>query len=328
MRDLALPTLATSATLLAIYAAGLIFVAQHIADRYTPLLYPTVVRRVGFLWLGFLSLIVLASLASTLITVARWTNIGDAILLVSALALTVIGLYKTFQGAADRGRILGMIRHLTGENQVTALRDLTWDSVNRGDVTSTEFLLNVAHYGSKEQAELADWVTQYSQLLEQPWLRQAILSNLTSGDFDGKPAELSGLTINRLVVCCLDREWYYSVHEIIVTILRSVERSERFTSYHRYVVFDLGFNLHYVGEEGSATERISQRSPESLQDVRDLYLSRLTALRRAVIGDNDPSSMTQLCMLLERLAESHIGIMYVSGQVWEDIGGRVQSQPA
>lgn len=317
MRDLALPTLATAATLLAIYAAGLIFVAQHVADRYTPLLYPTVVRRIGVTWLGLLSLVVLASLAFTLIKVAPWTNIGDAILLVGALAITVVGLYQTFQDAADRGRILGMIRHLDDDNRITALRDLTWSSVNRGDVTSTEFLLSFAHYGSQEQAELVDWITQYSQLLEQPWLRQAILANLTSGNFDGKAAELLGPALNRLLVCCLDREWYESVREIVVAVVRAVEKFSRFTGYHRNVVFDIGFNLHYLGEEGSATARVSQHSPESLQDARDLYLSRLTILRRAAIADNDPSSVTQFCALLERLAESHIGIMHVSSQVWE-----------
>ena len=53
-----------------------------------------------------------------------------------------------------------------------------------------------------------------------------------------------------------------------------------------------------------------------MQDARDLYLSRLTTLRYAVLRDNDPSSLTQFCVLLERLAESHIGIMHVSSLVW------------
>jgi len=317
VRDLAVPTLSTAATLLAVYAAGLIFIAQHIADRYTPLLYPTVVRRVGRVWLGLLSAIVLASLVLTLIRDAPWTNVADAFLLVGALALTVIGLYKTFQDTVDQARILGMIKHLEDGAQMTALRDLTWNSVNRGDVTATEFLLSFAHYGSKEQAELVDWITQYSQLLEQPWLRQAILANLTSGDFDHEAAESLCSAIKRLFICCLDREWYDSAHEIIVTMTRAMETTARFTEYHRYVAFDLGFNLHYIGDEGSATVRVSQRSPESLQDAQNLYLSRLTILRRSAIGDNDPSSVTQFCILLERLAESNIGIMHVSSQVWD-----------
>lgn len=322
MRDLALPALATSSTLLAIYAACLIFVAQHIADRYTPVLYPTVVRRVGLVWLGSLSVVVLLSLASTLVTVAAWTNIVDAVLLVSALALTVFGLYRTFQDAADRERILGMVRRLDHKERITALRDLVWSSVNRGDVTSTEFLLSSAAYGSQEQAELVDWITQYSQLLEQPWLRQAILTNLTSGVFDSKAAELLRPALNQLVVSCLDHEWYDTVREIIFAIMRTVEESPKFSEYHKYIVFDLGFNLHYIGEEGSASERVSKRSPDSLQDARNLYLSKLAApLRRSVIGDNNPASVTQYCMLLERLAESRIGLMILASQVWEILEG-------
>jgi len=40
-----------------------------------------------------------------------------------------------------------------------------------------------------------------------------------------------------------------------------------------------------------------------------------------VIGDNDPSSVTQFCMLLERLAESRIGLFYLSSHVWEILEG-------
>jgi hypothetical protein len=221
-------------------------------------------------WLGSLSLVVVLSLVSTLIKVATWTNIADAVLLVSALVLTVFGLYRTFQDAANRDRILGMIRHLDHKERITALRDLAWSSINRGDVTATEFLLSSAAYGSQEQAGLVDWITQYSQLLEQPWLRQAILASLTSGDFDSKAAELLSLALNRLVVCCLDHEWYDTVREIIFAIMRTVEESPRFSEHHKYVVFDLGFNLHCIGEEGSASERIGQRSPDSLQDARNL----------------------------------------------------------
>lgn len=318
MRDLALPTLATSATLLAVYAAGLIFVAQHVADRYTPLLYPIVAIRIGLAWLGLLSFVVLASLAFTFTKVTTWANIVEALLLVSALALTVIGLYRTFRGAADRDRILGMISHLRDKDRTTALRDLTWNSVNRGDVTSTEYLLNLPSYGSQEQAELIDWITQYSQLLEQPWLRQAILVNVKSGVFDDIAAKLLRPAIGRLIIHCLDKEWYDFIHEVILELIWLIERSQTFTEYHRCLIFDIGFNLHYVGEEGrAATPRISVRAPKFLQDTRDLYISKLTALRWIVLGHADPSSLTQFCTLLERLAESGIGIMYVSSQVWE-----------
>jgi hypothetical protein len=175
----------------------LIFVAQHVADRYTPLLYPVVVRRIGLTWLGLLSLVVLASLILTLIRVSHRTNFADAFLLVSALVFTVFGLYRTFQDAADRARILAMIKHLDSEDQTTALRDLIWSSVNRGDVTSTEFLLGLSAYGSREQAELADWITQYSQLLEQSWFRHAILNSLTSGEFTAQAAELLRPALSR-----------------------------------------------------------------------------------------------------------------------------------
>jgi hypothetical protein len=95
VRDLALPVLAGATTLLAIYAAGLIFVAQHIADRYTPFLYPKVVRRIGGFFVA-LTLTTAAALALTLIRLTLWINIGDAVLLVSALFFTTFGLFKTF----------------------------------------------------------------------------------------------------------------------------------------------------------------------------------------------------------------------------------------
>jgi hypothetical protein len=82
MRDLAVPTLTITARLLAIYAAGLIFVAQHVADRYTPILYPVVVRRIGGIWLGLLGAIVLAPLGLALIKYSFPTNMAQVALLV------------------------------------------------------------------------------------------------------------------------------------------------------------------------------------------------------------------------------------------------------
>jgi hypothetical protein len=317
MRDLALATLASGTALIAVYAAGLVFVAQHVADRYTPLLYPVVFLRVGLLWLALLSIIILGSLATAMIKVSFWANVSDAVMLIAAVIFTILGLYRIFQRTADRRKILAMVTRLSPSNRITALRDLTWNSVSRGDVTSTEFLLNFSPYGSEDRATLLDWTTQYAPLLEQPWLRQAVLHSFTSGDFDEKAAKLMEPALNRLFLSCLDREWYDSVHEIIIATIRAVGLTSKFTQYHRYAIFDLGFNLHYVGEEGSATERVSQRAPDSLQDARSLFLSQITSIRNSVINDNDPESVTQFCTLLQRLAESGIGLMYVSSQVWE-----------
>jgi len=317
VRDLALATLASGTALIAVYAAGLVFVAQHIADRYTPLLYPVVFLRVGLPWLISLGLIILGSLATAMVKVSFWANVSDAVMLIAAVLFTILGLYRTFQRTADRTKILAMVERLTPSNRIAALRDLTWNSASRGDVASTEFLLNFSPYGSEDRAALLDWTTQYAPLLEQPWLRQAILHSFTSGDFDEGAAKLMEPALNRLFLNCLDREWYDSVHEIIMATIRAVCLTSKFTQYHRYTIFDLGFNLHYLGEEGSATERVSQRAPESLQDARSLFLSQITSIRHSVVDDNDPESVTEFCTLIQRLAESGIGLMYVSSQVWE-----------
>jgi hypothetical protein len=317
LRDLALPTLASSTTLLAIYAAGLIFVAQHVADRYTPVLYPVVVRKVGFVWLGLLTTVAFASLVLAMIKASFWANVADAALLVLALLLTVLGLYRTFRDAADRKRMLGMVNFVSGENRLTALRDLTWTSASRGDVTSTEFLLEFSPYHSKERADLVDWITQYSQLLEQPWMRQAVLNSLTAGDFDEEAAKQLGPVVIRLLVHCLDHEWFDSARDVILGAVRTVEGASEFTSYHMYMIFDVGFNLHYIGEEGRASERHSQRSPEALKDLQDLFVAKLTSVRRSVIGKHSRGSVTQYCYLLQRLAEVRIGPMFVSSQVWD-----------
>jgi hypothetical protein len=276
-----------------------------------------VFMRVGLVWLVCLGTIILGSLATAMIRVSLWTNVIDAVLLVAAVIFTILGLYRTFQRTADRRQVLSMVGYLDFSNRITALRDLTWNSVNRGDVTSTEFLLNFSPYGSRDWASLLDWTTQYGQLLDQPWLREAILHAITSDDFDEMAADLTEPTLRRLVLSCLDREWYDSVDEIIVTIIRAVCLTSRFTQYHRHVVFDLGFNLHYVGEEGSATPRSSQRAQDSMQDARDLLLSKITTIRRSVVRDDDSASITEFCTLLQQLAESSIGLMYVSSQVWD-----------
>jgi hypothetical protein len=317
VRDLALATIASGTALIAVYGAGLVFVAQHVADRYTPLLFPVIFMRVGFVWLACLGAIILGSLATAMFTVSLWTNVIDAILLVAAVIFTILGLYRTFQKTADRRQVLALVSNLNVSDRITALRDLTWNSASRGDVTSTEFLLDFSPYGSKDWASLLDWTTQYGQLLEQSWLREAILHCITSGDFDEKAADLTESTLCRLVLSCLDREWYDSIHEIIVTIIRAVCQTSRFTQYHRHVIFDLGFNLYYVGEEGSATPRSSQRAQDSLQDARDLFLSHITTIQRSVVRDNDSVSITEFCALLRQLAESGIGLMYVSSQVWD-----------
>lgn len=317
MRDLALATLASGTALIAVYAAGLVFVAQHVADRYTPLLYPVVFVRVGFLWLGSLGLITLGSLATAMIDVSFWANVSDAVLLVATVVLTILGLYRTFKRTADRKQVLAMVNHLRSADRITALRDLMWNSASQGDVTSTEFLLNFSPHGSEDWASLLDWTTQYAPLLEQSWLRKALLNSITSGDFNEKTAELMEATLKRLVGSCLDREWYDSVHDIIIAVTNAVCLASQFTQYHRHVVFDLGFNLHFVGEERSATARSGQRAPGSMQDAQDLFLSRITTIRRSVVGDDDPASITEFCRLLEWLIESDIGPMYIVPQVWE-----------
>lgn len=317
MRDLALPTLAASTTLLAIYAAGLIFVAQHVADRYTPVLYPVVVRKVGFIWLGLLTAVALASLGLAMIKLSFWADLVDAALLVLALLLTVLGLFRTFQQAADRKRVLGMVETVSGDNRVTALRDLVWTSANRGDVAATEYMLEFPPYHSKERADLVDWITQYSQLLEQPWMRQAVLKSLTAGEFDEDAAELLGPVIVRLLVHCLDHEWFDSAKEIILVAMRAAEGTSQFTYRHMNTIFDIGFNLHYIGEEGTASERTCERAPKSLKDLQDLFVALLVSLRRSVIRQRSRMSVTQYCSLLQRLAESRIGPMVVSSQVWD-----------
>jgi hypothetical protein len=157
---------------------------------------------------------------------------------------TILGLYRTFQRTADRRQVLAMVNHLKSADRITALRDMMWKSASQGDVTSTEFLLQFSPYGSEDWASLLDWTTQYAPLLEQSWLREEVLHSITSGDFNEKAADLMEPTLNRLVRSCLDREWYDSIREIIVTIIRAVCLTAKFTQYHRHVIFDLGFNLY------------------------------------------------------------------------------------
>jgi hypothetical protein len=54
-----------------------------------------------------------------------------------------------------------------------------------------------------------------------------------------------------------------------------------------------------------------------LDDAKALMLSHLTTIRRAVVGNDDPMSVTEFCVLLERFAESGIGLMHVSSQIWD-----------
>jgi len=121
MRDLAVPVLEGSITLLAIYAAGLIFVAQHIGERYTPALYSVAVRKIGGVWLSLLALIALSALAIAAIPPSWQTDIADPALLAVAIVLTVRGLIQTFQAAANRQHILAMVRNLKGDDRLPAL---------------------------------------------------------------------------------------------------------------------------------------------------------------------------------------------------------------
>jgi hypothetical protein len=143
-----------------------------------------------------------------------------------------------------------------------------------------------------------------------------MIRNLTSGDFNCETADLLRAALNRFIVCCLDREWYDSINEVIRAVMRDI-RVEKFTWNNFYVIFDLGFNLYYIGEEGSATPRMSQRSPQSLKDSQELFVSFLVPVRRSVINSKDAPSVTQFCLLLERLAEAGIGRVWLSSHVWE-----------
>lgn len=130
----------------------MIFVAQHVADRYSPALYPKVVWRVGLIWLTALSTIAIAALGLALVENTWQTEIAAACLLAAAIIITVLGLYRTFRVVADRTRILDMATRLGADQRAAALRDLVWSCAHRGDVQATDHLLGFPQHGTHEQA--------------------------------------------------------------------------------------------------------------------------------------------------------------------------------
>jgi hypothetical protein len=294
--------------LLAVYVAGLIFVAQHIAERYAPALYPVVVRKIGLPWLGIMAVIATATLVLTLFRLSLWTNIIDAVLFAAALSTLILGLYLTFGAAANRERVLAMAGDVKASDRVSAFQDLLWSSASRGDVTGAEYVLSIPKYGSSEQAGLLGWVTQYPQLLQQPWFTQAVLKCLTHGELDAVAAERLRSAFRQLLVCTLNVDEFSEANEIVLAILRAVEEASAFTEYHRYVVFDVGFHTHMVGEEGlNATPRIGQPAA-SLREVQEYFLAELSPLREAVLRHRDPEGVTQFAYRSSTLA------IRVSGQ--------------
>lgn len=125
----------------------------------------------------------------------------------------------------------------------------------------------------------------------------------TDFECDWDTFKLLNASLKRITLHCLDHDWYDAVNEIIKAVIPAYGHTPGFTQNYTYAVSDLGFNLNYIGEEGAGTKRSSSRAPQSLHDSQDLYLSRLTHLRRSAIEENKARSVTQYCQLLEQLAD-------------------------
>jgi hypothetical protein len=316
MRDLGAATVASTTTLFAVYVAGLVFLAQHVADRYSPLVYPRVAVRAGRLVLVGQALVVAGSLWLALIRETAWTNRGDALLIGASLVISVTGLYITFQTAADRARIIDIVQQLEPTNRSIALRDMTWTGVSRGDVTAVEMLLRTPEAGSEEQADLLSWLTDYPVLMQQSWIRQLVLATATEHGFEDSAAEQLGPALTQLLTYCLDNSLFSSAEKVLLDVVRAVDEAAEFGRNHADLLFDFGFAIHCVGEEGRSAPRVGVPAV-SLDGVQEWFQSKLVVLKRAVVRHGDSASVTNFCLLLQRLSEAGIARVAVVSQIHE-----------
>ncbi|MFL6136705.1 MAG: hypothetical protein ACJ74O_02770 [Frankiaceae bacterium] len=297
------------------YVAGLVFVAQHVAERYSPLIYLKVVLRAGRMWLAGLSATVLASVVIAVHPPSDWTNTVEAALLLGGLVFALGGLFSVFRFASDRRQIVGVVLRL-GEvgDRTIALQEMAWNAVNRGDIKMTHLLLDQPARAADEQAELLGWIVQYPVLLQQSWLRQLLVRCLLPERMEDSWAELTGGSLGRLLTTSLDAGWFDTGEDIVLSLHRSLDSAPTFGEHHSSLVFDVGFALHMVGEEGRASKRIAHPAV-ALASLQEWFEAKLTSLRRAVLRLRDTDSTTNLCQLLDRLAQSGIATLAVTSQV-------------
>jgi hypothetical protein len=319
MGDLGTTTVGATTTLLAVYVAGLIFAGQHVADRHSPLVVPALAREVGKYWLLALGLLAAGALAIDLVHQSGWTNCGDAAVIIATISTALGGLFHAFSAVSDRRRIVSIAIGLAAtDDRETALRDMTWNAANRGDITLTEMLLKDSRQVQNDQNKLLEWITQYSSLLEQSWLRLVVVSIATEEPFDDDRAESMTSPIRRLLITALENGWYETAEGIVHSTIRAIDNANSFGEHHGYLLFDIGFALHCEGEEGRSSER-EGNPPVRLESVQEWFDSKLIMVRRAAIAHHDAASVTNFCYLINRFAWAGIAPEIVMSQVWDVI---------
>jgi hypothetical protein len=156
----------------------------------------------------------------------------------------------------------------------------------------------------------------YAQLSQHRWLVQEVLAVLTKDTLDARAAEQLGPAFIGILVHSLNQGSFNLAGEIVSATMRAVAKAPTFGEPHETLVFDVGFHIHYVGEENRPAPRMTQ--PQApLADVRERFLAELTPLRRSILAKGDPSSVTWFAWLLQCLGEVSIGPMFIVANVYD-----------
>lgn len=311
--DFARDATATSATgaiaMLAVYAAALIFVLQHVAERYTPALYPLIARR-ALLWLLPLALLVAASASLAWAPQSATIEIAAVVILLVAVALALLGAYQTWRMASSGPAVAHMIARLPRASQVSATVDVLVSAISRADTATAISALANLEPGSEAQAQVVARLSQHRHLVQPEWVSSELILS-TRGGLADEGARRLREPISVLLDLALADEDYHRAETLLRDILDDLEETKPFLEPQGELLFDCGFTVWHRGEEGASEPRQSDQQ-RRLANTKDTFLIHLTEIWRAILARRVRPEVTAFASAFSRLQQADVPVVHHS----------------
>ncbi len=127
---------------------------------------------------------------------------------------------------------------------------------------------------------------------------------------------LRALWVPVLLVHTLNLGAFSMARDCVQATMDALAGAPCFSGRHEALAFDYGFHVFYVGEEARAVPRLGHPEP-LLRETQDYFLAELTPLRRAILEQRNPASVTWFCRLLSRLSQSAISPLHIGSNVYD-----------
>ncbi|MGH2364924.1 MAG: hypothetical protein ACRDHX_09775 [Chloroflexota bacterium] len=287
-----------SIAMLCLYTLALMFTLQHVAEQYSPALWGPLARRAVKWWIA-LGLLVLLAAAAVWLPLSTPVEVAAVVLLLASVALALTGAGRAWQTAADRGRVLALLRGLPPPALAGAACDVLLAAAARADMALASAVFGVLGSRAEAHVQVLDWLACHETVASAPWLTAEAVASVEER-VGGESAERLRKPLVALLEGALTDESYRRCRLIVSGVMRGLERADPFSEVQASLLWQLGQALWERGDEGgSEPRRWAQR--RRLADLQQFYLAELARLWRTITVRHDQMQLTSLAGAVQRL---------------------------